>query len=195
VTYAFVVDPDDEETLAVIQRRPADIIEWPNGRSADQRDWGPDRYEQMVELRNRLLGRVRQLAPSWFLSLDSDILLHPQTLTNLLESTERFDAVGGRTYMTPGDTTCPSWGTVTHSGGLRRSDAEGVFPIQVIMAIKLMSPAAYDVDYEYHAHGEDLGWAAACRRRGLRLGVDARVANKHVMSPAMLERTDPRCGF
>src|SRR5947199_9231853 len=89
----------------------------------------------------------------------------------------------------------PSWATTTVTGGLLRSDGTGVFPIEVIMAIKLMSPAAYHVDYEHHGQGEDVGWSLACRPNRLKLGVDARTAYKHAMSPAMLDRADPRCAF
>lgn len=197
LSYAFVADPLDTFTLTAIEALPAevviDFIE--DGRKADQRDWDHDRFRHMVELRNRLLQTVRLLEPSLFLSLDSDILLHPQALKNMMESTEKFDVVGGRCYMTPRGTACPSWGFIAREGGLRRRDAAGVFPVEVVMAVVLLGPAAFDVEYEFHGHGEDLGFSKNCRAAGLTLGVDARVANKHVMSREALERFDERCGF
>jgi hypothetical protein len=197
VSYLFVADPGDDDTMTAIEEAglPVTVVELAEGRADDVRLWTPERVQHLVDVRNALLAKVRQLAPETFLSLDSDILLHPDAIANLLESFPRFDAIGGRTYMTPKGTSCPSWGVPVRAGGVRRCDQRGVFPIDVIMAIKLMGSAAYQVDYEYHRFGEDLGWSAACRRRGLRLGVDARVPNKHCMEPAMLARVDPRCGY
>ena len=196
-TYVFVADPQDTFTLSAIENLPVDtVIDFvSDGRQADDRDWGHERYRHMVGLRNRLLQTVRLLEPSWFLSLDSDILLHPRALANMLESTDRFDVVGGKTYMTPGGIACPSWGFFARNGGIRRVDSVGVFAVEIVMAIKLLTPAAYGIDYEYHSHGEDLGFSKNCMAARLRLGVDARVANKHCMSKERLDEEDPRCGF
>jgi hypothetical protein len=149
----------------------------------------------MVELRNRLLQIVRLLDPPLFLSLDSDILLHPDALRNMIESTDRFDVVGGKAFMTSTGSACPSWGFPTTGGGIHRSDAYGVFAVDIVMAIKLLTPKAYEVEYEFHGHGEDVGFSRNCRAAGLALGADARVCNKHVMTPEWLERIDERCGF
>lgn len=197
--YVFVADPDDTDTLETIEQigrtTPTTVVGVADGRRQDRRDWGPDRYRHMVGLRNRLLAEVRTLGPELFLSLDSDILVHPQAIANLIESAGRFDVVGGKTYMTPAGVACPSWGFFARSGGIRRNDGTGVFPVEIVMAIKLLTPAAYPVGYAYHSHGEDLGFSRNCAAAGLKLGVDARAPNKHVMNRAMLDRIDPRCGF
>jgi hypothetical protein len=197
VTYAFVADPFDSFTLSAIEALPVesvvDLVE--DRRSADERVWNGERYLHMAELRNRLLQTVRFLDPPLFLSLDSDILLHPDALKNMIESTEKFDVVGGKAFMTSTGEACPSWGFPTRSGGIRRSNAYGVFPVEIVMAVKLFTPNAFSVRYEYDSHGEDLGFSRNCRAAGLTLGVDARVTNKHVMSKEWLERIDERCGF
>lgn len=197
--FVFVGDAErDPDTWAVIAERADQLMRvyvTEETRTADVRDWAlAPRFHRMVELRNALLDEVRAIGPEWFLSLDSDILLHPQALVNLLESVERFDAVGGRAYMSPG-TACPSYGSLVYAGGLHRPDFTGVAAVDVIMAVKLMTPLAYAVDYEWHHLGEDIGWSVACRRVGLTLGFDGRVAQKHLMDREALNRLDPRAGF
>lgn len=193
--FVFVCDPNDESWGCIETFAPgAAIVECSTTRR-DVREWGPPRYLQMVELRNRLLGAVRDLAPDLFFSVDSDILLHPDQLTNLIETSGSFDAVGGRCYMTATGTRFPSWGSLTKTGALRRDDRDGVFAVDVIMAAKLMSPAAYRVDYRFDLQGEDIGWSKACREHHVRLGWDGRVAAKHVLAPHLLGRVDARVGF
>lgn len=197
--YAFVGDQILDPSFDIIDRRAEQVVVDVESvtRPDDHREWNQDRYRVMVDLRNRLLGLVRGVAPQVFLSLDSDILLHPDALKLLLEDLEAgvFAAVGSRCFMTQTGRSCPSWGRLGPHGQLQRHDAEGYFPVQVVMAIKAMLPAAYLVDYELHAQGEDIGWSLACERVGLKLGWDGRVASKHVMAPDLLRLRDPRVGF
>lgn len=170
------------------------------------RDWSEKRYEHMAELRNLLLTLVREQQPDYFLSVDSDILLHPLAVHNLLQSisedhlnrrtgtVEHWDAVGGKTYLNPRNR-IPTYAFLRPRIGLHRPDSDGVFPVEVIMAIKLMSPTAYNVQYEFSHHGEDIGWSLACNRAGLKLGWDGRVTSKHVMHPDHIDTIDARLGW
>jgi hypothetical protein len=208
--YVFVSDPRDP-SLEVIKRlctgRLIHFVEISEDISNVVREhkWGTESaLRHMTFIRNLLLRTVRELEPEAFLSLDSDILITPDTLKNLrstlLEDEREFDAVGGKCYLGVGVDNI-SWGRFSESSGLQRSDAVGVFPVDVIMAIKLMSPAAFAVDYQYHHNGEDVGWSMACKQMGLRLGWDGREACKHVMTQvddqgeSMITKFDPRCGF
>lgn len=168
----------------------------------DVRQWNHSRYQRMVYLRNTLLQSVRMLEPDYFLSLDTDIIMHPDALVNLLETMEDPEkdasAVGGKLYMTRHGVNTPSYGMWRGSAvsqGIRRRNSSGVFPVNVIMAMKLMNPAAYNIDYEFHTHGEDLGWSANCRKERLKLYWDGRVTNKHVMYEEDLMKIDERVGF
>jgi len=202
--FAFVLGNSEDATNEYLEglikdRRIAGIVSSIDDEEPAKidRDWGPDRYHHMVKVRNNLLDLVRE---GWgadvFLSLDSDILLHPDALRNMLWSLERFDAVGGKTYMTRQGTICPSYAMLTRNGALRRPDSAGIFQVDVIMAIKMMaSEALYRVDYEWSSQGEDIGWSKAARRAGVSLGWDGRVASKHVMDRAMLDVVDERVGF
>lgn len=200
--YVFVTDTFKDDTAPLLiqeagrRGRCYDLIHHEQRDRQDRRDWSPKRFEVMVELRNLLLERVRRYEPGFFLSVDSDILLHPQALTSMLEETHRFDAIGGKCYM-GGGRSLPNCGNVDVNGALKnRTDGDGAcFKTSVIMALKLMQPAAYKVDYEHHHKGEDIGWSLACRAQGVTLGWDAKVCSKHVMKKEQLDKVDKRCGY
>lgn len=190
-----VRDPTFPALQAVMRHELVIVDEPEEDRSEDVRDWNHERFRRMVTLRNRLLERVRQLQPDYFLSLDSDILIHPDALSAMKSHTDRWSAVGGKTHMTHRGTNHPSYATLTRMMGLHRPDSDGVFAVDVIMAIKLMTRQAYSVDYEWARQGEDIGWSKACKAGGLKLGWVGTVTSKHVMRPEDLYVVDPRCGY
>lgn len=199
VTARFIVLADQHDDAWTALTRVADRlthVEVHEPHNDGLRDWcTPGRLAHIVELRNQLLAAVRAETPDVFLSVDSDMLLHPQAITNLLETLAGFDAVGGYAYMD--DThACPSWGRMLEGGALDRVDIPGyVGPVEVIMAIKAMKPSAYAHDYVEHSKGEDVGICLAWAQARLAIGLDARVTSKHVMERAFLNRIDERCGF
>lgn len=215
--YVFVGDASGDETFEVIQRRAGDlatVVETHEYRALDERSWTTERKNQMVVYRNVMLDAVRAMEPDYFLSLDSDILLHPDAISSMIDTLHRkrwdtfAEAVGGKCYMTPlpegplvnnprVGTACPSFLLKGRAGMFRRRDPEipSVIEVDILMAIKLMTPAAYAIDYQPHQWGEDIGWSLACHDAGLRFLWDGQVTNKHVMRPQDLHVLDPRCGF
>lgn len=199
-TFAFAVSAGDE-TLPILQERTAGaalVALADEPEPYQERQWHrPARIARMVEVRNLLLDLVRSRAPEVFVSIDSDILLHPLAIADMLEGLGRFDAVGGGTFLTARGDQFPSCGWVLGHDGFRRERMEhqGIIPVGVIMAVKAMSPAAYAVDYRPNPQGEDIGWSVAAAQAGLKLGWDNRHYSKHVMTQAALDRVDERCGF
>ena len=161
--------------------RPLTRVVVDEDRRTRSRDWlNPARYHRMVELRNTLLTHVRDRAPDLFLSLDSDILLHPDALANVIDTASRFDAVAAGVDLR---VNTPNY-FVTGLRGHERPPAPGVVTrVDVIMAAKLMGPAAYHVDYRWHRQGEDIGWSQAAGEAGLTLGWDNRAPSPHVTDP------------
>lgn len=194
--YAFVMAKDDD-SAEVIERFEHEVIMVTTDEALvpDGHQWNEARYREMVSVRNQLLAAVRECQPDYFLSLDSDILIHEAVLANLLADLSRFDAAGGKCFMTPQGTDHPSYANFLNAAGLLRPNTSDVIPVDAIMAIKLMSPAAYEIDYAFHIYGEDLGWSRSATRAGLKLGWDGRVVSKHVMLPELLEPVDVRCGY
>lgn len=166
-------------------------------RDHDIRDWNEIRFRRMVELRNTLLGYVRVDSPDLFLSVDTDVLLHPDAIGNLIETQAERDwaAVGGYCYLSEG-IHCPSYANFPAAYVLHRPDLyREQQRCDILMAIILMTEKAWSIDYQYSVHGEDIGHGVAMRNAQLSVGVDARVINKHVMTPTELGLIDPRCGY
>lgn len=204
-SYLFVVDPRDSTNRIIdeisLMRKVVklDAVDDQDYAPEYEHNWGvPGRLSLMVELRNTLLQGVRTAEPEYFLSLDSDMLATPKMVSNMITTIEtderRFDALGYKAYLAPGKD-APTYALYKRNGGISRRDCEGVFSVNVIMAIKLMTPSAYYVDYEFHAQGEDIGWSLACAEKGLRLGWFGLETCKHVMERSMLGKVDKRCGF
>lgn len=200
--FIFVLDPNEEPLNTMIHNlckiNNVDLWTIPiqeNDRD-DVRDWNHIRFMRMVYLRNCLLEGVRHISPPLFLSLDSDILIHQYCIKSLIEKfSEEYSAIGGKAYMTHMGKHYPSYGMLLDQGNLYRQDSEGVFKVDVIMAIKMMKPEAYNIDYSFDAIGEDIGFSKNCSKSGLRLMWDGTITNKHVMRKIDLGKIDDRCGF
>jgi hypothetical protein len=199
--YAFIADAEDPTVPLVIKlAREAErtcVIEktTENLARSTERVWNTERYARMVELRNTLLARVRKLAPKWFLSLDSDILLHPDAIIDMLAlaGADNYDAVGSKCYLTPVGKDFPNFGFGPR--GIYRYESDQQFKVDYLMAIKLLGPRAYMIDYKPDLHGEDIGYSKAAKAVGLRFGWTGACPSKHIMSPEALEQIDPRCGW
>ena len=199
--YLFVIGEDDTETFELIKDWKRTHIVFVEEQDPGMiRSWGkPGRYDHMVFLRNTMLSKVRHLNPDLFLSLDSDILLGQDTIRNMYETLTKyeFDAVGGLTWFDPVDPLCTNvakWVSSSKSG-FKRVQSRGTHKVDIIMGIKLMTPAAYNVDYCYHHLGEDLGWNKNMFLAGKQMGLDGRTANKHIMKPEYMDRKDKRVGW
>lgn len=196
--FIFAGNPADPTFRIVEELVPSSrltIVDTGEPLRNDDRTWyDPRRYDHMVDVRNALLGGVRDVAPDLFLSIDSDIWCHPQHIKLMMEALgERgWDAVGGKTHMTYGTGLHPSYYVERNEYTFDRTNAYGCFAVDVIMAIKMMSPAAYNVDYEFHTEGEDTGWSKAARRAGLKLGWEGTVISKHILNRNFLN--DPAYG-
>lgn len=193
----FVAPVDSDVDVLLSFETPTHVHLTEETIPPDGRLWNADRYVTMVKERNALLQEVRSIAPDFFLSLDSDILLAPKAISSALELIGGdIWAVGLSTYMTPIGGGVPSMGIwIPGTERYYRYDANHESPCDIIMAAKLMSPLAYGIDYEFHRNGEDLGWSRAVQSAGGKFMFDGRVKNKHVMEKWMLSCVDERVGF
>ena len=163
----------------------------------DSRVWNQGRYDHMAMLRNRLLDMVRLLEPKYFLSVDSDILVARDSISQMISDLDRFDAVAGKVWLHPSHKDIVNWANLKRGegSGIRRKNSVGCFEVDCIMALKLMTKEAYWVDYYGHSQGEDFGWSENARAKGLKLGWDGSVPSKHIMSPQLLDQIDRRLGW
>jgi hypothetical protein len=198
--YLFVVGDNDRETIEMLSSwKRANIIYVEEQDPGMKRTWNSSRYDHMVFLRNTLLDSVRHINPDLFLSLDSDILLGQNTLREMYETAVEyeFDAVGGLTWLDPIDPKCTNIASWVGSDmkGFKRVISRGHHKVDIIMAIKLMLPSAYNVEYAYHRMGEDLGWSKNMFLNQKRIGMDGRTPSKHIMKPEYLNMIDKRLSW
>ena len=201
IKYLFVVGKDDSECRELISSWSDSsyrIVE--ENPKQDVRSWNSGAYMHMVDLRNCLLEEVRYENPDFFFSIDSDMLMHPDSIVNMYETYLSHDtwAVGGKAFLSMGGKHHPTFGNwvdKAQRSNFRRNESDQVMLVDILMAIKMMDRRAYNIDYCYHKNGEDLGWSSAVYSAGGTLWWDGRITNKHVMTPSMLGSIDARCGY
>lgn len=200
--FLFVCETGDNETLEIAYEY-GDVVLVEDAGFTSSHNWGDHSHlRHMVDLRNTLLKEVRSREPDLFWSLDSDILI-PKPLFNNLRSTiskvhkhgVKPDAVGGFTFMDGTDQRVTSFANLKNNRVFKRVLNPGVHEVDYIMAIKLMTPNAYNVDYSFSKHGEDIAWCDSAREIGLKLFCDGRSIAKHVMNKSMIDKVDKRVGF
>lgn len=216
VGFVFETSPDDVGTLDLINQWKDrnknipliqinvrdDIPHFEHKKGS--RQWTLSKYENMIRLRNHLLKDVRELAPEYYFSLDSDILIkNPSTIELLINHIkDGADAVSPLMFMTPIGTQFPSVMTWKNDGTDKafRQDNYPIgtyFQADIIMAAKMMSKDVYnDVNYEFHTQGEDLGWCMDAKKKGYKLYSASYIYAPHIMHPEALpefiQKGDPR---
>ena len=219
IGFVFVASKDDTSTIDMLTKwksmhpevevfdiiYPEDVNHFSHPEG--QRHWTISKYENMVNLRNCLLQKVREYQPDYFFSLDSDILIKNLSTLELLIAhiKDGADAVSPLMFMTPVGSKFPSvmkWVDSTKTKAYRHFEFPlgTYFKSDVIMAAKMMSKEVYNnIDYSIHQQGEDLGWSALCEEKGYKLYSASYIYAIHVMSQAMLadvlKNGDPRESF
>jgi hypothetical protein len=206
IGFIFETSPDDEQTVNLLRtwrknhpevplfemRERNDIPHYEHDENS--RQWTISKYENMVNLRNSILARVREIQPDYYLSLDSDIILkNPNTLELLMAHIDNgADAVSPLMFMTPFDTEFPSvmtWIDKKEFKARRTKDYPlgTYFKSDIIMAAKMMSKEVYNnVDYEIHSQGEDLGWSKNATLKGYSLYSASYIYAAHIMHQNLL---------
>lgn len=208
VTLLFNYGRSSDSTLEII-RDAQDMLPWTVRVLIDDRDddhvaqtvhrsWNFERYRVMARLRNELLEWVRKWQPDYYLSLDTDILLPKGAISTLLEDIRdgKFDAVAPKLFMTPRNEKYPNAMNLTDLGGRPKLEHSFTMIVDVVFAAVLMNQRLYsEVDYAPHKRGEDIGWGYNAKKAGMVMGLNPQVVAKHVMSPEMLDKPDPRIGW
>lgn len=208
IGFVFEASPDDVQTIAFIEHFADAHKEIPHfeivirediphfEHAPNSRQWTMSKYHNMVNLRNSILEKVREISPDYYFSLDSDIIIkHPSTIELLTSHiNDGADAVSPLMYMTPFDDKFPSvmsWKEEDPTKAYRKDSYPigGYFKSDVIMAAKMMSKKTYElVDYEFHSQGEDLGWCVNAKKQGLNLYSASYIYAPHIMHEEMLQK-------
>lgn len=207
IGFIFEASPNDEQTVSMMKTWRDMHPEIPlfeiNIREdlphfehdENSRQWTMSKYHNMINLRNSLLKRVREIQPDYYLSLDSDIIIkNPATLELMMgHIKDGVPALNTLMFMTPFDTQFPSvmtWKNDEENRAYRESSypVGQLFKSDIIMAAKMMSKEVYNnVNYQFHIQGEDLGWCLDAKEKGYDLFCASYIYTPHIMSRAMLD--------
>jgi hypothetical protein len=160
------------------------------------------RYRALAKIRNRLREEALKISFTHMFSVDSDIILPPQALAQLI--TYNLDAVSGLVYNdlhlggkreTPDKHMCNilNWSAKKDKQGypkavhIRNYPPGELIPVDITGACVLLSRKVVEqVEYTYHPQGEDLGWAINLQRRGFQAFCDTSLRPRHLMTTTEL---------
>lgn len=167
VSVITLLSPSQDNTELILRDRGAHIIyDEEVGRSTtdiDNHIWGDQsNYEYMANLRNRLIDTCVSLDVDYFFSLDSDIILPPNALTQMLQFAESHAGiVAPAVNMVTGS---PVWNVMNWVDKYRPGRADRtVVPIargqaDVVMAAMMLDRDGMRARWESHSQGEDVGF-------------------------------------
>lgn len=207
IGFIFEASSNDEKTLSILELYKQNLRDIPHfeilirddlphfEHIKNGRQWTVSKYENMVNLRNSLLSRVREIRPDYYFSLDSDILIQDINTIELLVAHIKSgaDAVSPLMFMTPVGDMYPSVMTwrddaVGKAKRFPRYPLGTYFQSDVIMAAKMMSSDVYEnIDYCIHQQGEDVGWSWNAKQKGFKLFSASYIYAPHIMNPTMYQ--------
>jgi hypothetical protein len=160
-------------------------------------------YSHLSILRNMLLQYTVKNNYNYLLSVDSDIMVEPETLNKLLSA--NVDACAGLIYngyiQYPDEYwKYPNILKLGQSGGFEHISnwyvknaltltESKLIPVDGTGAIILLSnKLCKEVKYSYHNQGEDLGFSLDCRRKKYQLYCEVSAFAYHLMNEEMLNK-------
>lgn len=160
-------------------------------------------YRHLAQLRNRILQYVSSSDADFLFSVDSDIMVKPDTLKKLLSHDK--DIVSSliwngyiknpsNPYLYPNILIRKENNTFTHVSNWYVKNApvlteSKLIEIDATGAICLISKeVASNTQYGFHSQGEDIFWSIDCKNKGYKLHCDLSAYCEHLMSEELLEK-------
>lgn len=146
-------------------------------------DRNSGRFYPLTEIRNRLLEKVIEISPDYYLSWDSDIILPDKALKQLIADDK--DVVSPYVELMSGAPNCVS--RIPGTNAFRRVKPiaskypkDKFYPVDICFAVVLMKPVVYTVPYAWHQGGEDYGWGLNLLDAGVECWMDSRIECHHI---------------
>lgn len=190
ITFVFgLTDSDEDSTRQLLEKYGSKVKKFHiidcNDLTAFK-DRNPERFYPLVEIRNRLLEKIREINPDYYFSWDSDIILEEGALLKLIEDDK--DLVSPYVELVPGIPNCVT--KVPNFDAFRREKPlashypknAGVYKVDASFACLLFQPQAYDILYKYHNGGEDYGFALNALEKELEFWLDSDVIGTHLFT-------------
>ena len=138
-------------------------------------------YHSLADLRNLLLESAVEKKVDYLLSVDSDILVPPKILSDLLANKKPIVSAqiwNDRTKNYP-NIMIKQGDQIVHYLNFPKNS---LFPCDVTGAVYLIrKDVLSSVRYEYHRQGEDVGFCLNAKEKGFSIWADSRIKCEHVM--------------
>jgi len=147
----------------------------------------------LARVRNDLLQSVRDLNSDYFLSLDSDIIVNPEIINNLISHDK--DIISSIIYNDENhDKTYPNrYNNImiscndSYAHYLDYPQHE-IFPVDVTGACYLLKNGVYRIiNYDDHPQGEDIAFCKKAKQHGFEIWCDPTTRSNHIMSKESLK--------
>lgn len=181
----------EDDSRSVLEDLGVEVVEDPEeGRPVHEIEghvWnlGIAAFEYMARLRNRLLDLMIERGAEYFFSVDTDIVLPPNAIPDLLSIMEQT----GADVISPAVCLCSDpveWNTMNW-GGYEGAAWRDYIPqrtgtVDVIMAAMLLNRRAIEsCRWAPHVQGEDVGFCALAEQLGISRWWVPEIACEHMM--------------
>jgi GT2 family glycosyltransferase len=151
--------------------------------------YGANNYSHLADIRNKFLELFLETDAEYLFSIDSDVIVPSNILTELLKYANDNTIIGVAISnipnkeldgKTPGNFMVINNGIIAHCNNYPSS---GIMEVDVIGACYLIPRKAIEdgIRYKSNAQGEDIPWCLQAKSKGYKLLVNFDLACKHKM--------------
>ena len=139
-------------------------------------------YECLAKVRNRFLQMFSTTNADYLFSVDSDIIIHPDTLNRLLS--HQKDIVAALVSNGSNVWNVMMWGSRGEADHLQQIPNVDLFRVDVTGACYLIHSRVIHagVQYGFHRQGEDLAFCLEAQRRKFEIFCDPQVQPLHLLA-------------
>lgn len=197
IEYCFVINDCTDETELILQefahRFPARLL-YDNSSRPGGWQRGSYQFSRLAELRNRLLEEFLHSNCTYLFSVDSDIMVPPATLQQLMQvdkdivsalvcnGKEIGDDQFYNVFKQVGERLIP----------IRDFPRHGIFPVDCTGAAYLIKRQVISAGVRYNSHwgAEDIGFCKEAKQHGFAIFCHGAIECEHIMSNSQNYRLD-----
>lgn len=204
LSFCFILNDSTDESRELLldfydNHDSVTIMDINQGSPVDRED-RQDRdkiYGPLAEVRNLLISHAAIIGADYLFSVDSDIIVPPDTLTRLLA--HQKDIVAALIYNDYHFNAHENYpnrfpNIMIHRNGLqsyRDYPLNSLFEVDVTGAVYLLSrDVCQQVRYGYHIEGEDVHFCHEAKGKGFSLWCDSSIFCQHIMTREQLGSID-----
>lgn len=194
----FFVVNDCPKVIPMIRNASYEVTETGERYEKTENDhlWTPELMLKMSELRNRTIQEMLQGGFDYWLSIDTDLIVHPNTLEALIEAEESIVSEIFWTQAPSGQWWCNAWMCDQATGFLDEWKKPGLYQVGMTGALTMVKREVFlkGVDYtpipNIHRalRGEDRHFCVRAACAGFEMWIDTQYPARHLYTRALYEK-------